>query len=198
MATYAATQEVYSFVAKFNQLAGSGVNSCLNLNNSNGKLYVTLSAEVHELPLPGSLHSVPSYCKKMQPSRVRRRKRREALRKATEVNLELNANNTENVSSNDSQVLDSHDEISQSLNENHEPSIELKHGNAEEELVNCRSVNEELTSKIGAFELEIQKKEHKIRKLELDVSKLEFSSFKPPKKLSIANVQRTDIPPSFP
>ena len=86
----------------------------------------------------------------------------------------------------------------QELLVNDESCIESKHMNAEEEFVNCRSLNEELTSKIGAFELEIQKKEHKIRKLELDVSKLKFSSFKPPKKLSIANVQRTDIPPSFP
>ena len=69
--------------------------------------------------------------------------------------------------------------------------------NAEEELVHCRSLNKELTRRIEAFELEIEKKVHQIRKLELDVSKLKFSSFKPPKKLSIANVQRTDVPPSF-
>ena len=63
--------------------------------------------------------------------------------------------------------------------------------------MHCRNLNKELASRIEAFEFEIEKKVHQFRKLELDVSKLKFSSFKPPKKLSIANVQRTDIPPSF-
>ena len=44
---------------------------------------------------------------------------------------------------------------------------------------------------------EIEKKEHFIKKLELEISNLKFKAFKPPRKLSFANVQRTDIPPSY-
>ena len=67
----------------------------------------------------------------------------------------------------------------------------------EAELEKYRNQNLELSNRIEYCDQEIEKKAHLIKKLELEISNLKFKAFKPPRKLSFANVQRTDIPPSY-
>ena len=66
----------------------------------------------------------------------------------------------------------------------------------EAELEKYRNQNLELSNRIEYCDQEIEKKAHLIKKLELEISNLKFKAFKPPRKLSFANVHRTDIPPS--
>ena len=56
----------------------------------------------------------------------------------------------------------------------------------------------EMTAKIEQLENELKKKESKIFKLEIHISNLKFSSFKPKKKLSIRKTSNQDIPPALP
>ena len=88
MVTFSAIQEMHSFVAKFNQLAGCGINSCLSFNSYNGKLFVNMTAEIGDSPHQASSQAVPPrQYENVKPSRIRRRKRREQLRRSAETNL---------------------------------------------------------------------------------------------------------------
>ena len=141
-----------------------------------------------------------------QSSRDRRRTSREQSRhQEAEVevvkmqpvsnnkNAEMFPNTLEEQSVGVHQINENAEELSLDVSEFMDTDVKV----IEAELEKCRAQNLELCNKIASCDREIEKKEHFIRKLELEVSDLKFKSFKPPRKLSFANVQRTDIPPSF-
>ena len=147
------------------------------------------------------LEDTPRNCSKSgQSSRARRRAARHQAAKVDLLQPVSINNNVDEILTNSIE-----DRPVQIQLENPEPEVsktecEVMDTNVDflEELEICRNQNSVLTSSIEAFNREIEKKERQIQKLELEVSTLKFKSFKPPRKLSFANVQFTDIPPSRP
>ena len=148
------------------------------------------------------LEDTPRNCSKSgQSSRARRRAARHPAAKVELLQPVSNNNNVDEILSNSLE-----DRPVQIQLENHEPEVsktdcevmDTKVDVIEAELEICRNQNSVLTCRIEALNREIEKKERQIKKLELEVSTLKFKSFKPPRKLSFANVQFTDIPPSCP
>ena len=181
-----------------------GVQPCLTIKTQeNGSILVstTVSSEIPAdppfLPFQRRFEQNRRHCSG-HGSRARRREVRNQTphRSAEEDVMQpvTNYNNDTGITSNS--FTDQSVQVEQELMVN-DATIETEHDmHTEEELGKCRKMNIELTSQIEACQLEIERKLHQIRKLELEVSNLKSSSFKPPKKLSIANVERTDIPPS--
>ena len=177
-----------------------GVQPCLTIKTQeNGSILVstTVSSEIPADPPFLPFQQTRRHCSG-HGSRARRREVRNKTphRSGDDDVMQpvTNNNNDTGIASNFS--TDQSVQVEQELMVN-DATLETEHNmHTEEELEKCRNMNTELTSQIEACQLEIERKLHQIRKLELEVSNLKFSSFKPPKKLSIANVERTDIPPS--
>ena len=186
-----------------------GVQPSLTLKTSaDGSIEISTTVRS---PIPDRPFHQQSHCSKSgQTSRARRRtKREQSFHQAAEVEVaimqpHLVSNNKSNM-----EVLPkSLEEKAVQVNQSNENEEELSTNVSEildaevkvvvaSELEKCRDHNLELCNKIELCDREIEKKEHLIRKLELEVSNLKFKAFKPPRKLSFANVQCTDIPPSF-
>ena len=63
---------------------------------------------------------------------------------------------------------------------------------------NTKKKEEELLNHISELENKLRIKSSTIFKLEVQISNLKFKLLKPKKKLSIMQVQTTDIPPALP
>ena len=70
--------EMQSFFYKFSCFHANGINCNLNLNASDGKMYVNFSAELKPFPVQSEAPHIPS--KRQKPSQIRRRKRRDKAR----------------------------------------------------------------------------------------------------------------------
>ena len=192
---------------RFNLQWNCGVQPCLTIKTQeNGSIIVSMTvsseipAEPQFLPFQRRFEQTRRHCSQSgHGSRARRREvRNQTPHRSAEEDVMQPVTNSNNDTASSNSFTDQSVQVDQELMVNDATkSLETEHNMyADEELEKCRTMNSELTSQIEVCQLEIERKLHQIRKLELEVSSLKFSSFKPPRKLCIANVQSTDIPPS--